>query len=672
MAYSQPEDIFLSLGSNSQPSTNIAVLFNNNNIGDIAGPQPLVSINNNFVRTAAGDLENLTTTINLNGKIALFNPSYDAARPSGISTLVGKIKNLEDLFKKNTVGTFVIASGDLGSIDTNENFNPPDGAIFVASGVKVKSLNIDKSNDNWMFSADYSVEMEYSRVTPNQANGANALVSNTVDTWSIEPIEDYVWSSYLATISKADNEYHNPKILPAITDNGTNLGGGGNNTLSLLVANIPQYRITHRLSAVGIAHDSPSHSGQFNRAYLEAKKWVEYRAARVFDGANNSSSDLFLGYPHFTDDAQNIQSFTNIFLYNHLRSTNFSINEGSYELSDTWLAMPSGIKFVEDYTVESSTDDRNVKTVRVQGSIKGLSLSTFSAMSRGGVVENTSGTGQIFLSDYVNSNQSGMLSDVDYVYDSQQHSSNNNFNNTKYENALSGWLNDVKPYLYHRASTVINSSDRNRDYVDSTTTSRDGNQTTKPPGNPIYSYEKALRINPIGSTEGHDMKKGTISYSYEYNNKGLNLISGVLSESISINDTGPTDVISETVVLGRALGPVIQSLGTKTATKRDVAIEVTVNPPTGIEGVLMTNSKCPVYISGTTYLAITNLIAGLKPFGGRAGGIFGNMNQPAQPGNVYIASDSHSWDATNGRYSRNVSWIYQHCQNNFNNYLENT
>ena len=282
-------------------------------------------------------------------------------------------------------------------------------------------------------------------------------------------------------------------------------------------------------------------------------------------------------------------------------------------------------------------------------------------------------SGQITLNVFNNNNLSGTLSGVSNIPDAPGNSDTyDTFYNTKYENARIGWLYDIKPYLYRRASTIINSADRNREYVDKLNTAGSSSQTTQPPGNPIYSYEHPLRINPVSSTEGHDMKKGTISYSYEFNNKGLNLISGVLSESISINDTGPTDVISETIVIGRALGPVIQSLGTVTSSKRDVAIEVTVSPPTGLAGVLMTNPDCPVYISGTVYNTISQLIAGLKPFGNRTAGIFANIGSSAPQGNAYVSSDSHSWDATNGRYARNVSWTYQHCQNNYNNYLENT
>jgi hypothetical protein len=666
MTYSPPEDIFSVLSDPTPNTSSVTVKYNNKDIGAIAGPQPLVSLSNNFVRTSVGDLENITTTISLNGKIALFNPGFNEQYPTGLKNLIqDRIIALKQLFESCPISIFEISIGN--------------DQIFSATGVKVKSFNVDKSDNNWMFSADYTAELEYSTIPDYNKDNPNAfLVTNTADTWSVEPIEDYVWNSYYFNNLTADTEYHNPKILPPLQSGAINIGGNNNST-NLNVVNIPQFRITHKLSAVGIPGsgnntNSYCQSGLANSAYLNAQKWVHNRAQVPFNhSAHNNSNDIYEKYPFLTDTAA-ISAFSdNLFLYNHLRTTNFSISDGSYELNDTWLAMPSGMKFIEDYTVESSTDDRNIKTVRVQGTIKGLSLSSFSVMTSGTVINSENNIGHINLKDFAeNPNQQGLLTGADYVYDSKQQGTAGNFATSKYDNALRGWLNDVKPYLYHRASTVINSSDRNRNYVNSTSFAGSSSQTNEPPGNPIYSYEKALRINPIGSTEGHDIKKGIISYSYEYNNKGLNLISGVLSESISINDTGPADVISETVVIGRALGPVIQSLGTQTATKRDVAIEVTVSPPTGIKGVIMTQSECPVYIHGTVYTSIVSLIEGLKPFGGRSGNIFGNISRNTQTGYAYVASDTHSWDATNGRYSRNVSWVYQHCQNNYSDYLEQT
>jgi hypothetical protein len=240
----------------------------------------------------------------------------------------------------------------------------------------------------------------------------------------------------------------------------------------------------------------------------------------------------------------------------------------------------------------------------------------------------------------------------------------------KYINAASGWLNDIKPYLYRRAHIALNSPDRNSLYINPAAS------PAPPPRNPVYSKENILNIIPVSTTEAHDPRKGTINYTYEFNNK-FTLISGVLAESININDTGPVDIINEAFVLGRRLGPVLQSLGSKTSSKKDITIEVTVMPPTGLAGFVMTNKECPLWTGGTVYSTISGIIDGLKPFGDRSTSIFGNLSNETRTGGtnniagqVYVSQDNQTWNPTEGRFSRSISWTYQTCTN-ARSYLDN-
>jgi hypothetical protein len=188
-----------------------------------------------------------------------------------------------------------------------------------------------------------------------------------------------------------------------------------------------------------------------------------------------------------------------------------------------------------------------------------------------------------------------------------------------------------------------------------------------PPNNPFYCEENLLNPNPTSTTEGHDPRKGTISYSVEYTNK-LNLISGVLSENISINDTGPTDVFGESFIIGRRLGPILQSLNAKTSARKDVSIDVTVVPPSSAATLTMKAPGCPLYIGGSIYTAIDSLIIALSPFGAQTSTYFGNVRD-VQPGQVFVSQDNQTWNPSDGRYSRSVSWVYQQC-NNSRNYLD--
>jgi len=632
-------------------SPSVQVKYNGSGIHSITGPVPMVSLNKSINRSGSGQIDNIATNINLSGKIVRYSgESTSDPNGSGIKSITKAIADLQQLFASCPIAPFEITCGT----DT----------VLAVSGARVKSFNAERSENNWVLTADYSIELEYYEPSIE----GSPLVSNTSDTWSIEPLDDYIYSSFSIGVSQRP-EYNNPNLKPtAPTAGSTQPAGslnGSNSSATLNIINVPQFRISHRLSAVGLPATGLCYSNTDNTnagpgaAYLEAKKWVQQRADISLNYSQYNQNASYSGYPNFMN-TPNIGGFDKTFLYNHIRTTNFSASEGSYEINDTWLAMPTGIKYVEDYSIDSSTDDKFVKTVRIQGNIKGLSIESFDIMGSGGMVPDKDG--KIDLT-YSSGQLSGPLNGVGGLLDVNSQSSSTNIHKNKYENAVDAWINDIKPYLYRRASLVLNSPDRTSDYINPAAS------PAPPPNNPIYCKENLLNIIPVSTAEGHDPRKGTISYSCEFTNR-FKLISGVISESISISDTGPTDSISETVVIGRRLGPVIQSLNTKTSTRKDISIEVTVVPPSSVNGLFMTNSLCPLYTGGTVYTTIDQIVEGLKPFGDRPASIFGNLSRRNVAGQAYVSADNQSWNPADGRYSRQVTWIYQHCDNNYSNYLD--
>ena len=639
------------------PTRHVSILFNGSGLHTITGPVPFIDISKSFNRTPGGEIENILNTITFTGKI--IRPDISPPPTSGIQTIMTAVNNLQSLFTRCSTGHLIIRC------DTTDMLN--------VSGVMVKDLAINKSEDNWVFSADYTLSLEYYE----PAVSGTPVVQNTNDSWSIEPIDDYVHSSFAETVNTKP-ENHNPQLRPNPIPGGGGGGGGGGGNLggsggatSLQIINIPQYRISRRLSAVGLPGSTPSSSTSptttvpgvtctsgSNGAYLQARQWVESKLAYTFEGTkvlSNVSGTSGLVHVMTTPS---ITNFKDTFLYNHVRSINFSITDGSYEINDTWLAMPTGIKYVEDYSVESSTDEKYVKTVRVQGSIKGLYISSFAVMQgTGGSGLLPSSGGNLNLASQ-SGRVGGSLPGAGNILDLAPPSAGSqpNFNENPYQNASSGWIFDIKPYIYRRASLVVynNRYDRNQNYTTAAI------NPPPPPNNPVYCHESLLNAIPTTTTEGHDPRKGTISYSYEFNNK-LVLITGVISENISMTETGPTDVFSEAFVIGRQLGPIIQSLGTKTSTRKDLTIEVVVVPPSSIGGIIMTNSECPLWTGGSVYTRIQGIVNGLKPFGARANAYFGNLGRGELPGQVYLSQDNHSWNPTEGRYSRSVSWVYQQC-----------
>lgn len=632
------DDVELSIASNpdviNRPKP-VRVFFNDRAIDELAGPVPFVDFSTTYNTTAAGLSQSTTTKITLSGKIVRTTYSDPSLDPSGVGTknIITAITGIQELFNVSN-GVLKIKCGEV--------------EVYTASGVKVNGFNANKSNDNWLFTSDYTVDLEYT-----ESSDPDLFIRTGSSSWSIEPMEEYVYTNFSAAVSQRPED-NNPKLgtEPSSVDAAP---PGPVTSTNIDISTIPQFKISRKISAEGI----PSGTGSNYSAYLNAKAWVQQHIGTAF-GGDNSSSIPKMSQQSISD----IGRFNNLFLYNHLRTTNFSEIEGTYEINDTWLGMPTGIKYVEDYSIESSTDDRNIKTVRVQGTIKGLMIDNLNIMSGvSGLVPDS--TGIIDLSYAMSPGETGNSKIVQTRQDElSKRSLDQNFYSAKYNNAASGWINDIKPYLYRRASMTINSADRTKDYVNPLLS----NNTQSKPNNPIYCREASLNIIPVSTTEGHDPRKGTITYSYEFNNR-FRFLSGVLSENITMNDTGPIEVINQAFVLGRRLGPVLQSLGTYTNPTKSINIEIVVSPPTGAGGFFITNSNCPLYTGGTTYQGIEDMVKGFAPFGERTNTVFGGVNRSAIPGQVFKTQDDQNWVPTEGRYTRNVSWVYQTCELS-RNYLD--
>jgi hypothetical protein len=311
--------------------------------------------------------------------------------------------------------------------------------------------------------------------------------------------------------------------------------------------------------------------------------------------------------------------------------------------------MPSGIPYTETFTIDASTDAENNKTVRVAGNIQGLSLMPSGNMNHSPLSGTNSN--EINLSYSMNAGTSQSLSYPNAGAGNSQITTMDDF---KYNNALQAWMKDIKPYLYRRACSAINSEDRTYEPINNL-------EPSNPPPNPIYTRESLLNVTPTSTSEGHDPIKGTISYSHEFNNK-LQLIAGTLSENIRISNTAPTDSIQEIQVIGRALGPILFSAG-RTNARKTISVDIVVSKPTGIKGTLMSETVCPMYTGGFLWTTVNQLISGNAPFANRTTSFFDNATSQTD-GSVFKESDSEDWSPTDGRYSRSVSWIYQQCSTN--------
>lgn len=109
---------------------------------------------------------------------------------------------------------------------------------------------------------------------------------------------------------------------------------------------------------------------------------------------------------------------------------------------------------------------------------------------------------------------------------------------TAYANALSGWNNTVEASLSGTASSL---------YTE------------------LGGAETLYVSNPTSESLGKDESAGALTYSREYTDSSVdNLPSGIDSFSLSISDEQPTALTSSVSIFGRALGNVVQSVGTPT------------------------------------------------------------------------------------------------------------
>jgi hypothetical protein len=607
------------------------------------GPVPLMTISREFLRDGAGSYLGVNNKINLTGKI------YNSGVP-GLSHIIDREKVLRDLIKTG-VGDLEVRSKSNGNV-----FTGSVGNSHFGKNARITNYTIDKTSDYWVYTADYSIDLVYYEpIAPDK--GSKYRVSSINESWSLEPIGELV---YLALTK--DNISKRTESEPTAATTMS----------SVMVTGLPQFRLTRKLSAVGVrdvnsaSHDRSSKNEynfqgitqeSKNDAYLQAKKWIEDRLNLPFENSNNQRGD----YTSKISTAYNVSSFTNLFVCNHTRSINYSITEGSYEVNDSWLALPSGIRHTEEFTIESSTDDKYIKTVKVQGLIKGLQVTSNTVVTNNTNIPDSSG--KINLNQYNIGGESGNVGNPSKTLSSE-----------KYTNALNAWIEDIKPSLYTRACLALRSPDRTQDYYPS-----NYNGGTLPPGNPAFRKENLLNIIPISTSESHDTLKGALGYTFEYNN-ALKVFSGVIAESVSINVTGPGDQAVELFVLGRPLGPVLQSLGTKTSTTKSVNIELIIPPPTTSAAFNMANSTCPVWTGGYIFQTCEAIIEGQKPFGQRYGSAStlprSQTRGPYQTqlgsftGDVYVKSDTYSWSPSEGRYTRSIEWVFERANTNDFSYLK--
>lgn len=270
--------------------------------------------------------------------------------------------------------------------------------------------------------------------------------------------------------------------------------------------------------------------------------------------------------------------------FNHVRSENLSESAGSYSVTENWL-IASG-KAYENFnlSISSSTDNPFV-SVSIDGNIKGLTTITPSGF--GG-------------------------SDTDIV----------NGRVSAYSNALSKYNEITNTGVFGITSDIYKRANN--------------------------AVAVQLNSQPISISLGTNQYTGEVSYNLQFNNRPTNIISGVLSEQISVNDTYPGDVFATIPVIGRVTGPILQYIGGRTEYKRDISINL-----------VMDYTRIP-YGSGRNDLLLKKPSV-VQPTATQIANLINELSPANEPGirKYFVSPPSESWNPKEGTYSFSLSWTYE-------------
>lgn len=157
-----------------------------------------------------------------------------------------------------------------------------------------------------------------------------------------------------------------------------------------------------------------------------------------------------------------------------------------------------------------------------------------------------------------------------------------------------------------------------------------------------------LNSQPRSISLGSNQYTGDLTYNVQFDNRPTNVISGVLSETISIQDTYPGDIFAIIPVIGRKTGPILQYMGGRTEYKRDVSISL-----------LLDYTKIP-YGSGRNTLLLQKPSV-IEPTATQLARLINELSPANEPGvrKYFISPPIENWNPKEGTYQFNLTWTYE-------------
>lgn len=437
------------------------------------GNDPLISFDTQINRSEAGYIIGTADKIRLNGIIfgsGKLNNAKNANNPAD-----------SQAWLKLASGITFLSTGlkDYSSLlikcGTTEIYKSDPISTII------ESININNStDDNWNQIVDYTINLSVANSGySNYIKDTGFYISDFSDNYSIQIAQD--------------NHYYYHPVSTTTTSHYPN---------SVQTQRLPVYNITRDISAVGIYT-----SGEPNSALNNAKNFVS--------GILNSNPKI-----------NNI--INNLTLLDRSIVISTSAIDGQYSIKDSFVAM-SGLNasgWIDTFTINNEVNDQLLRTVSIQGTVKGLNDLTISPAMYNNILSNQYQT---------------------------------NLTGTQFKNASGGYYNYVKPNIFARIISNI--------FPTGSLTGL-ANQ---------YSLNTGLNPIPISANVDHNIVEGSINYSYTYNSRPLCLVTGAITESLNFEDSLSTRTYNMQDVYYRM--PLPQDIGTRSIPSRTVTYEATFVKP---------------------------------------------------------------------------------------------
>ena len=530
-------------------------------------PAPFVSINKTFDKQGDGEILGTRYTITLTGFIVADRGSPDRngnfqANPDFVEAPKPPSSEwYQSLQKKQKALSNLISKAQDGALLQVQPPTEVETAGFHCY-VKVDSVDLPTHNPGDPYKAEYTINLSTDHLLGPLRDDLDDVERSQVRKWLISA------ASETFDIQEIDTSaiYHREGLTDSsYTGGGWGVKSSSSVNIGSLFEQNKTYSLTRTITATGKNKYARNSKGDglkngYEQVYAEnGRAWQQARGY-IYDtphgyghkflfGVNDkeytgvapdgSSTTVVNGGDNDADDqhlfAMNLPVPNNTSTgeleykaYNYKRTQSSDIKGGTFTVVESWTLAPEGVKATEsiDFSLQEDAST-GVATITVNGSIQGL-------------LDNAddSGVGKADNSDRP-------ITRKENVKENFHYQGTDTKTNSKWQNAVAHY-EDIMPFMFQTVETVL---DDLTDYA-------------------------GVSVNPIpqSKTIGQQIGTGTITYSLSFQTTHDNFIPYVRFESFNVSDTYPGHVAAQHAVIGRKIGPVMQSIGTQTLWQRDLNV----------------------------------------------------------------------------------------------------